>query len=183
MTEKKFYAVSSATANNVTNAWLINDLFAPAQGITDLTRIGDKCRPVHLSFKYYIETGTTDRAVVRLLIVKWMTNTLLSGAPTATDILYSVGSVNGQFQGPLNQDTKKDFKILADRRILMSTDTGSAHHFQMGSISKKLHGNVEFDTAATTGYGKIYSMAYSNMGAGAGAPTMTSFSMIHFIDL
>jgi len=112
------------TGNPITTAGAITRLTGIAQGITDVTRIGDKVTGLSLEVRFMIEPAfvTTDARIyqLRMIIFIWKDETV----PTAADIIQS-NIVTNQMISPLDHDRKVKRKILHDQVYYGMNNTGT----------------------------------------------------------
>jgi hypothetical protein len=177
------YFESPFTLQTVSNTANIDQCFIPAQGLTDITRVGDysvmEDVEVNLSVQFPYGTGNANNQIVRFVLFIWHED---SGdvAPTQSLIFnQTISSVltNSAF----NQDSlrQKKFTIVCDKHY-----TGGPY-WQTTLVDKfkfKLNQKVEWTSSGTYGMNQLYSIWVGNEGTLAYEPSATASILVHFTD-
>jgi len=135
-----------------------------AQGTTVNTRVGNSIRVQHLSLlgRATVNSSVTTFSVVRVILFRDMEGQ--GTAPTAADLLETVGSSAGPRQ-PYDWLNRKRFSILADWFIPLTALSGGSSIREM-SFSQELTKHVLYRgttaAAASDGEGTIYVCSISD---------------------
>jgi hypothetical protein len=155
--EAKYYDIPQSTgtptvANIPSASSNLVDLFAPAQGKTSITRVGDSCRLRYETCLYRVVSAvaaaTGARYSIRVIMLQWDSPT----TPTHTDILQSVA-----WNSPINVENQPLINVIYDRihsMIVGSTSGEQISYFDNWSFAGD--GRVNFTAAATSGNQKVW---------------------------
>lgn len=127
------------------NTGTVVDLDSISQGLTDLTRIGDKIRYQWLDFKCHVgNTSATNSYVQRIVLVLDKQNRLGSG--TISDLFVRAGQPDVVDDLQVD-DNKAEYKILLDKRFTIG---GQGERPAIYSFRKKLSNTeVAYDGGGT----------------------------------
>jgi len=127
------------------------DITAVPQGVTSVTRVGDRLRLKNMSYVYHVwESAVAYTSLyVRVLIVQWHPN--IATFPSYTDFLTGAGSWNAS----LRMDTRSQYKVLYDTTHSMVSTTSNNYLVITGSLTFKDPVEVQYEAGATTGQNKI----------------------------
>lgn len=168
--EDKYFIVTQASTN-IDYSGVTTVLSNPAQGTTDLTRIGDAIRLKHITIRVGLAVGDAYN-FVRVIVFKWIPYTI----PIPTSILFNTGTAQAPL-GALTHDFQPQYKILSDSCITLTTND-SAKQF---IISIPLKHTCSFYNGGTTPQSGIYIILISDSGA-ATHPTAQFVSKLDFED-
>jgi hypothetical protein len=180
--EMKNFDLASGPTGVTTTGNLVQ-LTYPAQGITDITRIGDTIQPVSFEFQGQLNAGDATN-VTRLILFRWKplfgTNTpTISNA--VTGILQSVTVAPfASYQNDVVVDGKQAV-ILWDKYFDQSNATGTAVRSFKVKIKKNL-ASMQFASGSTTNStNQICLLAISDSGVTPN-PQLTYYSRLLFTD-
>lgn len=154
------YAELFAAPAVIGATWLVTDIFLPAQGLTDLNRVGDRVKLTkRMELKGYVEpslTAVANYSAFRLVVIQWHPNTV----PAASDVFVSTtGPTINQIT---NMDTRQEYKILFDKtyKIAYEGTTNptnvSIQIPRFNKTFKAMQSQVQFVNTGTVGTNKIY---------------------------
>ncbi len=166
--------------------FLATQLSDPAQGLTDLNRVGDVIELVSLKFGGMVISRHTEPVPYRIVIVQWYGE----GTPTAVEIFSPTGSTlnAADVTGPnFNQDHRKFYKILYHKRGIVGTtaDTGPPAEFQLVQsrmIRKFGRKKIFYRAGTVVGQNNIWLFGISNQtNASDDGPLLQFDCLLHYI--
>lgn len=153
-------------------------------GDADTDREGDMIDPVSLEIRYAIRpTDATFAATVRVIVFQWQVDDT-DNPPAVGDIL-AINTQLGAVNSPhVASGSRKNFRILYDRRHAMTTSNAAHIEPQLGfvRITAKRLARVYFDGIATK-KGQLYLLATSNQLAADDEPVLNAVTQLKFKDL
>lgn len=209
--ETKSFYHSRITDYEFTNgAPYVTDFLNIPQGTSETTRVGDEFIFKHLKVNLQLmgsEDGTVKSGLprdrVRVLLVKWKESDYVNGAvnePSFSDIFGSSNLPIGSnlFTAMVNhEENGRRFKILYDRKIVLSGQAGTTHvnspeykgKLVTINLSQKKYGNkkVKYDSIVTTHNAHmngLFLMVVTDNSGGAlqSGPTLSMDSRLLFKD-
>lgn len=138
----------NATATLSTPLWY--DLTSFSQGVTGLTRVGDRIRPIKLRINHTAVASTSTNRM-RVVIFQWHPNTANHTPSLSTFIDANAGY---EIQGPLHPDYRQQFTLLKDVYWTFDNVTGPGIRSMILNIRPKK--TIEFNPAANTGTNHVY---------------------------
>lgn len=123
--ELKWQDVAGASNTTTWNGSLQN-LFAPAQGDTDVTRTGDQVAIERIDFRINGGMTAAGSNQFRVILLRDKTGSI---GTTVSNVLYSgsLGTANAA-HSPFNEDLRQNFEVLFDKTMLV--DSVSNYQFQ-----------------------------------------------------
>ncbi len=172
--ELKYYSTFINTTLDISGT--IFSILRPAQGVSDLDRIGDSVFLKHIELKY--ATSAADPTnLVRVIVFKWNQ----ASTPTVADVLTSayLGTVQAPL-APLTWDNRSKITVYYDKLHSLVPSTNTA--LVSSSLSLPIKGRVQWAASAVTnGTNQIYICAISDSGA-ATHPAFEFVSLVAFSD-
>lgn len=177
------YFESPFTLQTVSNTANIDDVFYPAQGLTDITRVGDysvmEDVEVNLSIQFPYGTGNANNQIVRFVLFIWREDS--NDVSPTSGLLFNQTISSVLTNSAFNQDglRSKKFTIVCDRYY-----TGGPY-WQTTLSEKfryKLNQKVEWTSSGTYGTNKLFSCWVGNEGTLAYEPSATASILVHFTD-
>lgn len=136
----------------------------PTFGIGGDQRIGDKIKMASFNFKYSMYLSDPSN-LMRVILFQWCNNSVISGTPTAAQVLQSATTYSWLSQ--INQDSRQNIKILYDRTHTMN-DSDQKQITRSVNINKFRVRNLEFASTAAQNClhkGEIYLLLVSDSAA------------------
>jgi hypothetical protein len=177
------YFESPFTLQVVTSTPNIDQVFIPAQGLTDLNRIGDysvmEDVEVNLSLQFPYAILNANNQIVRFVLFVWHEDSA-DVVPTAA-LLFNQSISSVYTNSAFNQDAlrSKKFTIICDK-----TFTGGPYWQPTLSAKFKCHLNqkVGWTSSGTNGTNLLYSAWVGNESIAAYQPSATASILTHFTD-
>lgn len=175
--EKKYLAFRS-TYPPSTTPYLLK-LSEVTQGITDVSRIGDRLHIKSLQFNYTITTPNAAN-VVRVIIFQWF-NTTNTAYPAASDVLLDTATY--PWLSPYAHDRRLEFRILYDKTHIL--ESANQNIVRQKVFIKKIpnkHRVMQFIGATSTAYvNGLFALLISDQAA-ATFPTLNYSGKFNFTD-
>jgi len=179
--ELKYYT-NTASHIYTSSGGSVTELFQPAQGMTDHTRIGDRVKTVSWEMRYEVANFNTSITAanidaLRVIVFAWKPNNGAS-PPLLNELLLTSAILS-----PYNHDRRQMFRVLYDRtHTICPTTTKTIQYFRAyGRISKELQ-NVQFSSATTEGTSKLYVWTLSASPGAASALNFYMYSNVKYYD-
>lgn len=179
-----FYPTGSSQNSNV---GFVESISSIPEGVTNATRIGNKIKPVYLSFKYDIgpSPGIASPTMFRIIILQDKQNTGVP--PTPDEILFVV-----EHNAPYERIAllAKRFNILYDRLHQLDpywsvgalvNPTFTNQTFQQASKKIRLKGTMDWYDTTTPGKSSLWLMLLSDEPA-ISSPYFDMFYSLTFTD-
>lgn len=176
---EKHHFGKSGTAEVVDYAGVVvRDLSNVAQGQTDITRVGDELYISSYQLRYVGKANSTDgKNLLRVILFQWSSNS----TPTAANVISTMNSERTPIS-PFLHDNRGLYRILYDRTHVMVFDTSSEMVQGKVMITRGFKTRkMRFESAATTGYNKIWLIAVSDSAASS-QPTISWQGRLNFRD-
>lgn len=177
--ELKYFDVASAGAVNVSFSGTFTCLSSMAQGVTAITRNGDRVLPKSLRIRGLYNAGSTNN-VLRTIIFRWNVNDT-SDAPQMAEILDGafLGSAHVVF-APYSMYNRARFSVLYDKLTYVQYAVGTSE--KPIKIDLKLaQKKIQYYQGANTGQYHIYMLNLSDDGV-VTYPTTNWISRLTFTD-
>ncbi len=155
--EWKHFTAKTVTTADTTGS--VTDLSVIAQGLTDITRVGDTITASTMNVKYFAFTADT-RNFLRLIFFQWYDDS----TPVVGDILIDVAGSN--VRAMYNTDQAPNFKIIHDKTLMLA-ERVAGQTFPSQLTTRKLRiprSKVQYQGASTTGIGKVWLLLLSDSG-------------------
>lgn len=181
--ERKETSVTGVLSPSTT-ASMVDLSSSISQGITDRTRIGDKCKPKYLQVNALLVVADLSN-FVRFVFFVWKQNTILA-SPVTNLIWDDTGGVTPTL-ALMNHDTKQasNFKVLKDKTFYIAdvAHTGAANPEKLVKfrINLKNCPATYFDAGNSTGTNHIYMGVVSDSSAAA-HPSVTYTAHLAYTD-
>jgi len=153
-------------------------LNAPAQGSTDITRIGDSIKCQNLTMRGIVSGNSTagTNNVVRLILL-WDTQNQYS---TLSDLLELTGSSNAVYS-PKNYDRRFRNKILWDRTFVVNNIGGNPYVIPFDETFT-INDHTQFSAGSTTQFSGSLKLVYLSDRVTTLLPTIWFYSRLSFTD-
>ncbi len=181
MAEKKFHEVDIDGVGVDTTNVLI-PLTGIVRGNSDITRNGDEVIIKSIEIRLELRSNVTANigSSARFIVIQWHPTD--STAPTIANILLA-GTISRLTKQGFLVDGRKNFTVLSDRMIQVSTVAGTEFmHSPKWMITKKFRKKIDYNGTAVTGLNNIYLLAVSDFGTGSTEPVMFGGSRFTYID-
>lgn len=129
----------------------VYDITQIGQGVTDITRVGDKLKIVGLNMKLRMSAGDATNSM-RIVIVQWRDWT--TAIPAWSDLLEYTPSAQGFF-GPFKKGSAGKFKVLWDKTFHLIIGADSQVQSIDVNINKGFEVTKYFPTSTTNSKGKL----------------------------
>lgn len=153
-----------------------------SQGDTDGTRDGDQLliRSVEMELHPWLGATPDTNNIVRVMLVQWYG---LASSLTVGDVLQVTSALNSScVMSPYNHDNRYQFKVLYDRRFVLSAN-GTSTHFQKVMITRGFRRKVQYVAgSATSATNGVYMLAFSDSISGP-HPALDYNVKINYSDL
>lgn len=189
--EMKMLVTQDETTDN-SGLWsgtsqVVTKLSGVTQGAGDTSRNGDSIAPVSLRFNYVVRPDVANVAAtgmmrLRIILFRWRLSDGIA-VPLATDIINSVGSETGAFDGPWFMDRRRNFTILADRKLQVPASVISPLYMRPHVIALRLRGRMQYEATGVLGTNQIYLMMFSNISTAADRPSVFWNARLFFKDV
>lgn len=126
------YQDTAATGVVPTWAGALGNLIGPAEGVTDITRVGDKIAVEGIYFRYNGGMSGTGANQVRFIILRDKSNGI--GTTVANVLDSGTISTANAAQSPWEEDLRKNFEVLYDKTHMVDAVTN--YQFQGQYIKK-----------------------------------------------
>ncbi len=158
----------------------ITDLSDMAQGDGVGQRVGDEVQSAGLEFDYFIEASGVD-ACSRVSLIQWKQDSA-AGLPTAI-LLFTNSSATSAPLGTFDYANRKQFRVLYDALIPNGTEGPSVHVRRVVIPASEMLSKVIFNVGATTGFNKIFLIAWSSELVAGSPPQMTFQANYTYYDM
>lgn len=179
--ETKQYQTAFGKVNSVETGDFY-DLTNMAQGVTEITRLGDNIKLVGLDFNVLFEQTTGGDDSIRCILFKWHGDTTTAG-PLLNRVLSPATSADRNIIAPPSFSQPGNFTILWDKMWSTGLTGGSPtqiceqHRFR----GKKWNFKVNFTNNQVTGTQHLHLLVLSTVSSGA--DLQFSFNaVVHFED-
>lgn len=157
----------------------IIELSIPAQGTTDLTRIGDKITIRGLDIRMHLTSSDTYN-IIRCIIFQWYPNTSITSAPVGSQILNDVTTY--PYISPYVHDYTNQYGVLYDKMFTLSSLADTITRVvKIKPRLKYCKKTINFSAAGTNGSNKLYMLLVSDSGA-VTHPTANIHSRLFYDD-
>ncbi len=178
-TETKFLDVIISGTTDYTGG--LTSMSQMAQGLTNITRVGNSIRLHHISLRGVIIDGSTAGTTVRIIIFRDLEATGSNNTATLATLLQTTGTVNA-VNSPFNRLYLDRYSILYDETV----STSAAGDFESPISFDSAHqGHVKYlgtaADAASDGQGTVY-VAYISNRVTSALPTVNLYTRIMFTD-
>lgn len=112
-------------------AGVLTNVFAPAQGQTDIARAGDKVSIEKIDFRINAGMTAAGSNQLRIMLIRDKANGIGTAVSNVLD--NSALSSPNAAQGPIQEDQRRNFEILYDKTVLLD----SVQHYQMQDRFRK----------------------------------------------
>lgn len=112
-------------------AGVLTNVFAPAQGQTDIARAGDKVSIEKIDFRINAGMTAAGSNQLRIMLIRDKANGIGTAVSNVLD--NSALSSPNAAQGPIQEDQRHNFEILYDKTVLLD----SVQHYQMQDRFRK----------------------------------------------
>jgi len=174
----KFF-VTNFTGTAITSTAALDAIFLPALGTTDITRVGDRAVVDYVKVKGYLDlnAGNLGSQYARLILFWWNQDDS-EAAPTQADVLYNTFPYSNCDPDSLS---KKKIQILWDKEFTAEPDWHGCQLLEVPSF-RNLNKLVRFTLGATSGNGKLYLYAQSDIASASSPPKLYCEIMMGFHD-
>lgn len=170
------YLDNVIASSNVTNVATLGNVSAMAQGITDLTRIGDKAKMLSLRFSMTFRSigAGLSQVIIRFLVFQWRENDF-DVPPTVAIILQNQTNVNSMY----NHDNGSRFRVLYDSKFTL--DANGKSSMERDKILLNFEKKLRFSGGGVYANGNLYYLYLSNAVA-ATYPTVEGVFRLNYTD-
>lgn len=180
---------SSSVGEIVTSGGtLIGTPFDVPQGVTDITRVGDRLQwagKIDVRISFYCADSSN---LVRFGIVQWHPTSTATPSPTINDLFLAGPSASVDVHSQYSHDNRPNFKILLDRTIQLVSVAGAANAtttsvtFRRYLVSlKKAKKDVQYQGSGLQGTNRIF-LFYISDSIAITHPTIVFTTKIFFRD-
>ena len=185
--ESKSYQVMQTYSTQDSTTPTFYDLTNMAQGVTEVTRIGDSISAQHIDFNVHVNAAGANilDQMVRCVVFKWHQDST-SVAPVIGDVLAAPTNVLYQVSAPASFTDPGTVTILYDHLFKIGENILGSDIANTQVIMKRIpirgkRINYYFNT--TTGMGHVFVMFISNLVvAGGNYPTIALNSVLYYKD-
>lgn len=150
--EKKYFVYPTGNVV-IVNTGNVYSICEPAQGTTDITRVGDTISPYRINVKLRMTTnGTAVNNVLRIIVGQFRMQTAAGTGPGMSQILLDTATYGTL--SPLTNDLIRELKILKDFTITL-TNINNPYREIRFSIRKGIR-PVQFQAASQIGIYKLF---------------------------
>jgi hypothetical protein len=177
-------AGASASFAAVTSAGTLVDCFAPAQGASSVQRIGDQCTLKGVEVGLQCAGTQSTRAAGRAILFQWNNDSTNDPPTTATVIQNGTPALVVIAPYTVTAINQMDMTVIADwcfdiAPLVNSGNSGPAIT-QIWHKKFEFESQVGFNSAATSGVGKVYLLLLSDQAASG--PNMAYYVQCNFVD-
>lgn len=174
-TKQYFNAFTPASLTNTASYF---ELLQPANGTTDITRIGDKVRPLRLEIGISLIVSDVTQ-LIRLCVIQWFKNT----TPTDAEVFNDTTNDTSKLMGAMNHDSQRSkiLKVVWDRTYSLNTVSNTNKMIRKNLNLSQLRPTSWIAGASTNAIGGYFLVAMSDSSA-IGHPTIAAAWRIRFKD-
>lgn len=186
MAEKKYYDFAAnynvSTLGSIFNFSLGTTI---TQGDTQFQRIGTSINLKNLNIRGIVDSlvslPTWSSATVRMVVFQW----LLPPPAIISNVVYNWGIVASTINSQYRKETAGQYKILYDKRYLLSSEGPVIKQFNI-NINRKMLKRIQFTNPSSpdvVNKGELYIWLISDIAPSTQNPTVTFEARLTFVDL